>query len=281
MGIEDAARHWVGLSLGTCDESAAIELRDVVVAEPALVLWLADGPEVRVARGGTEWTLRPRAGLFDHYPAGLYDLIRKAVGPTHVLKVAVPSVLLGALDAGERAPVADGEPRFQFSDRRLENLVRHLHAVHGRAASRRHDPVYVRFLMHATLSCWAERQHERRRPRLAEPTRRLVADYVERTLARPLGVDELARLTGYSQAQFVRRFRATFELPVHGYLLARRIERAKHLIRDTDLTLTAIAQQLGFASHAHFTTAFKRHSGTTPSEFRRALSQVADACVAA
>ena len=83
------------------------------------------------------------------------------------------------------------------------------------------------------------------------------------------GVDELARLTGYSEAQFLRRFRANFNAPLHSYVLERRVERAKDLISKTTLTLTEVSQQLGFASHAHFSTAFKRRTGGTPSEYRR------------
>jgi AraC-like DNA-binding protein len=137
----------------------------------------------------------------------------------------------------------------------------------------------VEHLNQATLACWAEHQaaaqqrhrlqHEPHASALPEPTRRLVADGVYDTLCSDVTVHELAALTGYSEAQFLRRFKASFRMPPHRYILARRVERAKHLMLASDLTLTAIAQQLGFASHAHFSTAFKLRTGSTPSAFRR------------
>jgi AraC family transcriptional regulator len=104
---------------------------------------------------------------------------------------------------------------------------------------------------------------------LSEPTRWLIAAYVDQALPSETSIDDLAILTGYSEAQFMRRFKATFHMPPHHYILERRVERAKGLICKTDLTLTTIAQQLGFASHAHFSTAFKRLTGRTPSDYRR------------
>ena len=67
----------------------------------------------------------------------------------------------------------------------------------------------------------------------------------------------------------MRRFKANFNAPLHSYVLERRVERAKDLISKTTLTLTEVSQQLGFASHAHFSTTFKRRTGGTPSEYRR------------
>ncbi len=265
MHFEDSARRFIGFSLGYCEASEPFDLHDVVLSDPALVLWLDDGPEIRVTRGAASWTIRPKEGLFDYYPAGVFDLIRRGPGSARGLKISIPAELAAA---GGPPNGNDRGPRFQFKDRRLGNLVRHLHAVQSHA-----DAMYVEFLTNATLDCWIEHQaaaHDRRHAAdLSEPTRHLIAAYVDRSLSKNIGVDELARLTGYSEAQFLRRFRANFNAPLHSYVLERRVERAKDLISKTTLTLTEVSQQLGFASHAHFSTAFKRRTGGTPSEYRR------------
>ncbi|HEY7960233.1 MAG TPA: helix-turn-helix transcriptional regulator, partial [Sphingomicrobium sp.] len=56
-------------------------------------------------------------------------------------------------------------------------------------------------------------------------------------------VARLARVSGVSQAHFARSFKKAFGAPPHRYLLTRRIERAKALLRDTDLPITDIAFQ--------------------------------------
>ena len=273
MHFEDAAKRWIGLSLGYCEASEPLDQRHVVLSDPVLVLWLDDGPEIQVTRGAASWTIWPKAGLFDYYPAGVFDSIRRGPGTARGLKISIPAECAGA---GSPPNGDDRNPRFQFKDKRLGNLVRHLNAVQGRAAA-----MYVEFLVNATLGCWIEHQaaaHDGRQPAdLSEPTRHLIAAYVDRSLSGRIGVDELARLTGYSDAQFMRRFKANFNAPLHSYVLERRVERAKDLISKTTLTLTEVSQQLGFASHAHFSTAFKRRTGGTPSEYRRSPPAVASA----
>ena len=59
-------------------------------------------------------------------------------------------------------------------------------------------------------------------------------------------------------------------MPPHRYLLQQRVARARELLRASNLALTDIALQLGFASHSHFSTAFRSETGLPPSEYRRA-----------
>ena len=273
MQFEDSARRGIGLSLGYCEDREPFDLRDVVLSDPVLVLWLDDGPKIQVTRGAASWTIRPKEGLFDYYPAGVFNSIGRGPGTARALKVSIPAEFAAT---GSPPNGDDRGPRFQFQNKRLGNLVRHLNAVQGRA-----DAMYVEFLTHATLGCWIEHQaaaHDGCHVAdLSEPTRHLIAAYVDRSLSGRIGVDELARLTGYSEAQFMRRFKANFNAPLHSYVLERRVERAKDLISKTTLTLTEVSQQLGFASHAHFSTAFKRRTGGSPSEYRRSPPAIASA----
>jgi AraC family transcriptional regulator len=84
----------------------------------------------------------------------------------------------------------------------------------------------------------------------------------------PPGIPALAQVTGLSGRQFLRAFKATFGVSLHQFVLQRRIERAKELLAAGGQSLTGLALDLGFASHAHFTTAFRARTGTTPSAFR-------------
>jgi transcriptional regulator GlxA family with amidase domain len=81
-------------------------------------------------------------------------------------------------------------------------------------------------------------------------------------------VRRLARVSGVSEAHFARSFKEAFGIPPHRYLLTRRIERAKALLRDTDLTITEIAFQTGWNSMGTFGRTFRDVTGESPSELR-------------
>jgi len=82
-------------------------------------------------------------------------------------------------------------------------------------------------------------------------------------------VERLSRVSGASLAHFARAFKEAFGVPPHRYLLTRRIERAKALLRDTDLPVTEIAFRTGWGSLGTFGRTFRDVTGESPSELRR------------
>jgi transcriptional regulator GlxA family with amidase domain len=81
-------------------------------------------------------------------------------------------------------------------------------------------------------------------------------------------VERLARVSRVSAAHFARSFRDAFGVPPHRYLLTRRIERAKALLRDTDQPITDIAFQTGWKSLGTFGRIFRDITGESPGELR-------------
>ena len=81
-------------------------------------------------------------------------------------------------------------------------------------------------------------------------------------------VRKLARVSGVSEAHFARSFKQAFGLPPHRYLLTRRIERAMALLRDTELSITEIAFDTGWASLGTFGRIFRDVAGATPGAIR-------------
>ncbi|WP_205718609.1 helix-turn-helix transcriptional regulator [Actinomadura sp. WMMA1423] len=98
---------------------------------------------------------------------------------------------------------------------------------------------------------------------------RIARDAMDREWAEPLDVSAVAARAGYSRYHFVRLFHEVYGEPPGAYLARRRIERAQHLLRTADLTVTEICMQVGFTSLGTFCTRFKQQTGTTPTEFRR------------
>jgi transcriptional regulator GlxA family with amidase domain len=81
-------------------------------------------------------------------------------------------------------------------------------------------------------------------------------------------VERLAQVSGVSEAHFARSFKQAFGVPPHRYLLTRRIERAMALLRDTELPITEIAFQTGWASLGTFGRTFRDITGQNPGAIR-------------
>jgi AraC-like DNA-binding protein len=112
---------------------------------------------------------------------------------------------------------------------------------------------------------------------------RRARDLMDREYARPLEVAELARTALMSTAHFSRQFRATYGETPYSYLMTRRIERAKALLRRGDMTVTEVCFEVGCSSLGSFSASFTQIAGATPTAYRaldhRALEGV-PGCIA-
>lgn len=81
-------------------------------------------------------------------------------------------------------------------------------------------------------------------------------------------VQRLAKVSNVSEAHFARSFKDAFGVPPHRYLLTRRIERAKALLRDSDQPILDIALQTGWNSLGTFGRTFRDITGESPGELR-------------
>lgn len=84
----------------------------------------------------------------------------------------------------------------------------------------------------------------------------------------PLDLNELARAANFSPYHFLRAFRRTFHVTPHEYLTRKRIEHAKKLLAESELTVTEICFQVGFESLGSFSTLFHKIVGWSPSIYR-------------
>lgn len=91
---------------------------------------------------------------------------------------------------------------------------------------------------------------------------------MDREYARPLDVPALACVALMSTAHFSRQFRAAYGETPYSYLMTRRIERAKALLRRGDLTVTEVCMAVGCTSLGSFSSRFTEVVGETPSAYR-------------
>jgi AraC family transcriptional regulator len=103
---------------------------------------------------------------------------------------------------------------------------------------------------------------------------RLVLAYVEDTLGQPIKLRELAALAGISARHFERAFRQSTGSSPHAYVMERRLLMARDLlINQRELPIEQIALRLGFSGSSHFSSAFRRRTGFTPTDFRKTWSK--------
>ncbi len=98
---------------------------------------------------------------------------------------------------------------------------------------------------------------------------RLTKEYLQAHFGQRVRLSDVARAVGASAAYLTDVFHRSEGVPIHRYLVQLRLARALvELPHSSDLTMLAL--ELGFSSHSHFTAAFRRAFGSTPSEFREA-----------
>ncbi|MDT9696351.1 helix-turn-helix transcriptional regulator [Streptomyces sp. P17] len=97
---------------------------------------------------------------------------------------------------------------------------------------------------------------------------RQARDRMDREYTEPLDVTALARTALMSPGHFQRSFRAAYGETPYGYLMTRRIERAKALLRRGDLSVTEVCMAVGCTSLGSFSARFTELVGQTPSAYR-------------
>lgn len=112
---------------------------------------------------------------------------------------------------------------------------------------------------------------------------RRARDLMDREYASPLDVAGLARAAYMSQAHFSRQFKRAYGETPYSYLMTRRIERAKALLRRGDMSVTDVCMAVGATSLGSFSARFTELVGQTPTAYRagdHAALKAVPACAA-
>jgi AraC family transcriptional regulator len=203
---------------------------------------LADGNHALVFRAGQPYRVSHPLDGGDE--TTVFAFSADAAGAAHPPSLAVPMFLL--------------EPR----------LTARVERLHGLAGERGGYEIEADELALAILDEAAAA------PRREEPSRaRRRADNVREMLAARMGerltLDRIADEAGSSPYHLARSFRAATGLPIHRYLNRLRLREALRRVVDGASDLAAVALEVGFASHSHFTDAFRKEFAAPPSRFRR------------
>jgi AraC family transcriptional regulator len=97
---------------------------------------------------------------------------------------------------------------------------------------------------------------------------RRVITYIHNHLEQALSLATLAAVAQTSPAHFARLFKQATGWTPHQYVITCRMEEAKRLLVETDMSLSEIAPQVGCADQSHFTALFRKHVSITPQIYR-------------
>lgn len=97
---------------------------------------------------------------------------------------------------------------------------------------------------------------------------RRIREHIDGNIDRRISVELLASLANLSVCYFVRAFKQSVGVTPHDYLIRRRVERTMQLLSGTDMPLSQIALEAGFADQSHFSRRFRQHVGISPRHYR-------------
>lgn len=101
---------------------------------------------------------------------------------------------------------------------------------------------------------------------LSQSTLQQVTEYIHEHLHQDLKLVELSTIAQLSPYHFLRLFKQRVGITPHQYILQHRIEKAKHLLKHSKLSIADIASRTGFCDQSHLTRCFKRIVGVTPKQ---------------
>lgn len=94
-------------------------------------------------------------------------------------------------------------------------------------------------------------------------------DYISTNYSYPITIEDVASYVGISRSHLFRSFQTYQKQSPKEYLMEFRIKRARHLLRDTELSIASIAYSVGFENNLYFSKAFKSKMNMSPSEYRK------------
>jgi AraC family transcriptional regulator len=256
---------------------APLDVREPAVRHPFLIYHVTRPTEVRRKIEGArpeQRLLGPR-NICVTPPDTITDW--RHCGHPQILQVYVRRSVYESAVAelfGCDASSAEIVPRFGITDPLLEQLA--LVLADALRTGAIHDGLYIDTVAQMIAVHLARSHSVQSRPGHLPPApmvphqrMRQLIEYIESNLQDHLTLDAMAAQVGISPLYLARAFKGAIGQSPHQYVLMRRIERAKELLRNTDMPIVDVALSVGFSSQSHLSHWMIRHTGVSPAAYRR------------
>jgi AraC family transcriptional regulator len=265
---------WVGLEAVRYGASPAFELDRPALTYHMLVLFARPPEELDVQYEGVKRHVPPPAGSVLLLPAGSPARVRSG-GHKDELHVFLEPGLVGQVAAESfnldparlTVPPIDGLdlPHFRAVMWAVDAELTGGGAGGRLASESLANVLAVHLLRHVLAPRRPQRGPDGTLPR---GRLRAVVEYIEEHLDTGPTLEQMAAVARLSTYHFARQFKAVTGLPPHQYVILRRVERARQLLRGDDFSLAEVAAHAGFSDQSQFSHHFKRILGVTPGQFR-------------
>ncbi|XXY49907.1 AraC family transcriptional regulator [Sorangium sp. So ce269] len=209
-------------------------------------------------------------GDIDILPAGFADVWEEEDANTSLILRLSPSLLRrAAIDMGRDPDTAGLDLRHQLRDPQIQHIAWALDAE--RMAGYPSGLLYTESLGLALAVHLLGRSPAASKPPrgLSKLQLRRLTSYVEEHLDQNLSLERLAGVAEVSASHLKTLFKRSTGLPVHEYVIQRRVERAKALLLRGDLPASQVAIEAGFAHQSHMARCMRRVLGVTPTALAR------------
>ncbi|KRD53228.1 helix-turn-helix transcriptional regulator [Ensifer sp. ENS10] len=230
--------------------------------------------------GGRRMRRVQKPGDIDIIPAGV-DGSWEDDADCRILRLSFSRSLLDrvAADLGRHGDRVELMPQLQLRDTRLEAIGWAIKA--DLEADTPSDPLYIDLLANAlavrlieTATGGPQRPEGRSEPKLSARQLRVLTEFIETHLDKRLHLADLAAVAGLSATRLKTLFRNSTGLPVHQYVIRRRVEHARALMTTTMMPASEIAVAAGFAHQSHMASTMRRLLGETPGEIMRRAAEI-------
>jgi len=272
--LSSAAVQWRGIAVEQHSTPACVIPRHEHI-EDFLHVVISGSVKYEVLTRGRTLQFTSNPGTTFILPRGTIDEVRWGA-PTHRIAVAIhPSLLINAMEDTSRERRVELIEHWNLTDRHIMAVLLAMTADldEGSPAGRLYGESLGNALAVYLLRRYAAHRYLPGSYKGGLPGYRLnrVLDYIGDNLANELSLAQLAGIAGMSPHYFANLFRQSTGSPPHQFVLLRRIDRAKHLLRDPRRSVIEAAVDSGFHNPSHFARVFRTIVGVTPKQFRSEL----------
>ena len=235
------------------------------------LLYVVLGGSVRLNHGQQSWTVGKNEMLLLRKCHSVYYEKNSdaATGLFESLLFGISSELLKDFLASQNiGPVTTTEEQGARVSPKSERLVAYCHSLQPYFDQpEQAEPALLRLkmmeLLFDVMDC--SKNTFRQMLQLRQPVRSDLRRVVEENITSPIGIDELAYLSGRSRSSFKRDFQDIYGIPPARWIREQRLARAHQMLQGSSLSVSEVAYTLGFENPTHFSRIFKQRFGVSPS----------------